>query len=446
MTKKTIWILALALVVAAVAGSFDLLFTPRWVYEINIAGNTVGYLSTLEEYESIIQDICTQAEERWDCDLVMNETVQANRVRLWSTHTSPEAVRAGIEDVATYSASGWAMVVDGETVALVDSQQTALELIEEVEDYFQPQGTNRTLVSTEILEDVRIEKRPINPEFVMERDTVLALLLSGQEEISTYVVRRGDTLSGIARSYNTSVAGLRDANLSVTSDTIQIGQVLNLEFSSAILHVNTVEELQVTETIARPVKYQINPDMSVREDKVLKVGSDGRRKVLYQVERVNGVEVRRRQLSSTVTHQPVGKVVQTGMGHWPARPTGMFRFPLNAGSISSPFGNRRNGFHRGVDITAARGTPIHAAASGTVRTRSHSSSYGNYVVLEHDDGYSTLYAHASSIANSVRPGQKVVRGQVIAWVGSTGFSTGPHLHWEVNHNGQLQNPMNFFAN
>ena len=136
----------------------------------------------------------------------------------------------------------------------------------------------------------------------------------------------------------------------------------------------------------------------------------------------------------------------TGIGYWPARPTGMFRFPLNQGRISSPFGNRKSGFHRGVDIATARGTPIYAAASGTVRTRGYSSSYGYYIVLEHSDGYSTLYAHVSSIADSVRVGKQVVRGQVIAWVGSTGFSTGPHLHWEVSRHGQLVNPMNFFGN
>jgi murein DD-endopeptidase MepM/ murein hydrolase activator NlpD len=124
----------------------------------------------------------------------------------------------------------------------------------------------------------------------------------------------------------------------------------------------------------------------------------------------------------------------------------MFRFPLNQGRISSPFGNRKSGFHRGVDIATARGTPIYAAASGTVRTRGYSSSYGYYIVLEHSDGYSTLYAHVSSIADSVRVGKQVVRGQVIAWVGSTGFSTGPHLHWEVSRHGQLVNPMNFFGN
>lgn len=446
MDKKTIWILALAAVALVVAGSLYLLYCPRWVYEVKVNGETVGYLSTLEEFQDQIRDIYAEAEAQWNCDLIMNETVTATRVRLWSAQTAPGAVRAAIAKAATYSTSGWAIVVNGETVALVDSQDTAQEILAEVQGHYQPKAANRTLVSTEIQEDVRIEKRPVSPEQVMERDAVLALLLSGQEEIRTYVVQRGDTLSGIARSFSTSVARLRDANPDISGDNIQIGQVINLEMSSALLHVKTVEELRVTETIKRPVVYQANPDMTVREDKVLQAGSDGARDVLYRVEKINGVEVRRKQVSATVIRQPVNKVVMTGIGYWPARPKGMFRFPLNRGRVSSPFGPRKSGFHRGVDIATSRGTPIYAAASGTVRTRSYNSSYGYYVVLEHGDGYSTLYAHASAIADSVQVGAKVVRGQVIAYVGSTGNSTGPHLHWEVRRNGQLYNPMTFFGN
>lgn len=446
MAKKTIWILALALAVSVCAGSFYLIYTPSSVYEVSIDGNCVGYVNSLEEYESLVGDICIQAQEQWDCDLALNETVKATQVQVWSAPVSPQTVRAEIENVATYTATGWAMVVNKKTVALVDSEETALELLEEVKAHFQPQSTKRKLISTDIVEGISIEKRPINPELVMERDTVLALLLSGQEEISTYVVQRGDTLSGIARSYNTSIPRLRDANPNINGETLQIGQVLNLEMSSAIIHVKTVEEVKVTETIKRPVKYQANPDMTVRADQVLQAGADGARSVVYHVEKVNGVEVRRQQKSSTVTRKPVERILKTGIGNWPARPNNMFRFPLNRGRISSPFGNRRSGFHRGVDIAVGRGTPIYAAASGTVRTRAYNSSYGNYVVLQHDNGYSTLYAHATAIADSVRVGGKVVRGQVIAWVGSTGFSTGSHLHWEVKRNGQLLNPMNFFGN
>lgn len=125
---------------------------------------------------------------------------------------------------------------------------------------------------------------------------------------------------------------------------------------------------------------------------------------------------------------------------------GRFIRPTNSGYyISSGYGSRWGSFHSGIDITAGGcyGAPIYAAASGTVITASSHWSYGNYVVIDHGGGYSTLYAHASSLA--VSKGQYVNQGDVIAYIGSTGQSTGPHLHFEVRVNGNTQNPSNWVS-
>ena len=98
--------------------------------------------------------------------------------------------------------------------------------------------------------------------------------------------------------------------------------------------------------------------------------------------------------------------------------------------------------HRGIDIGAALGTNVLAAEAGTVVTAGWNNSYGYYVTINHGNGYVTLYAHNSKLL--VSKGDTVTRGQVIAKCGSTGNSTGPHIHFEVALNGQLQNPMNYF--
>jgi len=443
--RKIISLLALALLLSGslIWGVTYFTSTPTWVYQVSFQGEPVGLVSSFEEYEQILEDVLQQAREQWDCDVSMNEEVRVVRVSSWdAAETNPTVVKANIADSATYTTTGWALVVDGETVVFVDSQETAEDLIQLVTAHYTSSETD--FVSATIQEDVEIKQRPIQPELLMDKDSALSMLISGQEELSTYVVQRGDTLSGIARSYNTSIDRLRDANPNVDERAIQIGQVLNLETSSAILHVRTVEEEQATETIPRPVKYKPNPDMSVRAEQVLEEGSTGTREITYLVEKINGTEIKRTKQDSKVLREPQTRVILSGIGYWPNRPTGMFRFPLNQGRISSPFGPRGSGFHRGVDIATKRGTPIYAAASGTVTTRSYNSSYGYYVSIKHSGGYSTLYAHATSIADSVRVGGEVVRGQVIAWVGSTGNSTGSHLHWEVKRNGQLINPLNFF--
>ncbi|MBS1783362.1 MAG: M23 family metallopeptidase [Bacteroidetes bacterium] len=101
--------------------------------------------------------------------------------------------------------------------------------------------------------------------------------------------------------------------------------------------------------------------------------------------------------------------------------------------------------HTGLDFAAAMGTPIYATANGVVEDASFDDGgYGNHVILNHGYGYETLYGHMVRI--KVRRGEKIKRGQVIGWVGSTGKSTGPHVHYEVIRNGQKINPVHFFFN
>ena len=124
---------------------------------------------------------------------------------------------------------------------------------------------------------------------------------------------------------------------------------------------------------------------------------------------------------------------------------GACEFRPTPGNISSGFGTRTDplgggtGFHAGIDIAVGSGTPIRACRSGTVTIAGWQGGYGNTVVIDHGGGMATLYAHQSSIA--VSTGQTVLPGQVIGYVGSTGRSTGPHLHFEVRMSGNPVNPM-----
>ena len=120
--------------------------------------------------------------------------------------------------------------------------------------------------------------------------------------------------------------------------------------------------------------------------------------------------------------------------------------PINGARLSSSFGKRRHpilGYrkmHSGVDFAAPTGTPILAAGSGTVERANRYGGYGNYIRIRHTDGYKTAYAHLSKFARGVKSGAYVTQDQVIGYVGSTGRSTGPHLHYEVHHHGKKINP------
>ena len=125
----------------------------------------------------------------------------------------------------------------------------------------------------------------------------------------------------------------------------------------------------------------------------------------------------------------------------------LIRKPVPIGSISSPFGWRVHpllGYrrlHAGVDYAAPKGTPIVAAGNGVIERAGPSSGYGNLIEIKHTNGYETLYGHQSAFAKGIAPGVPVRQGQVIGYVGSTGLSTGPHVHFEVRINGQPVDPL-----
>jgi murein DD-endopeptidase MepM/ murein hydrolase activator NlpD len=125
----------------------------------------------------------------------------------------------------------------------------------------------------------------------------------------------------------------------------------------------------------------------------------------------------------------------------------LLRQPVPNGKFRSPYGYRRHpilGYrkmHWGVDWAAPRGTPIIAAGNGIVESAGWESGYGKQTVIRHANGYVTSYSHQSKIPEAIKPGARVRQGQIIGYVGSTGLSTGPHLHYEVIVNGNFVNPM-----
>jgi murein DD-endopeptidase MepM/ murein hydrolase activator NlpD len=140
--------------------------------------------------------------------------------------------------------------------------------------------------------------------------------------------------------------------------------------------------------------------------------------------------IRAAQEQSSASSSPV--VSGNGQLSWPV-----------SGPVTSGFGIRWGRMHEGIDIAVGTGTPVHAASAGTVIYAGWMEGYGNLVVIDHGNGLSTAYGHNSSLASSV--GQTVSAGQVIAYSGSTGHSTGPHVHFEVRVNGSPVDPLGYLA-
>lgn len=240
--------------------------------------------------------------------------------------------------------------------------------------------------------------------------------------------------------------------------TLQKGYYLRSEISdsnkieAAIqnIGVKTVSVITSDVEIAYSKKTVKTAEEYVGYSKVTTEGQNGISRKTESVETVNGEEISRTQLSSEVIKEPVTEVKTVGTAKTKAsaaqrsseRSAG-FICPLKRGSftISSYYGDGRG--HKGMDLAADKGTPIYAVADGTVTSAGYDRNYGYNVVIKHSNGLSTRYAHASKLC--VSTGQTVSQGDVIAYVGSTGTSTGNHLHFEVMVNGNRINPISYIG-
>jgi murein DD-endopeptidase MepM/ murein hydrolase activator NlpD len=159
----------------------------------------------------------------------------------------------------------------------------------------------------------------------------------------------------------------------------------------------------------------------------------------YIHEEIEGLEAQSAELAAQIRQAQQGSA-SSAPQLVPSTGSGVLGWPVS-GPVVSGFGMRWGRMHEGIDITCATGTPVHAAGAGTVIWAGWRGGYGNLVVVDHGGGLSTAYAHNSSYASSV--GQSVARGQVIAYAGSTGNSSGPHVHFEVRVNGNAVDPLGY---
>ncbi|MFN3392385.1 MAG: peptidoglycan DD-metalloendopeptidase family protein [Meiothermus ruber] len=298
-------------------------------------------------------------------------------------------------------------------------------------------------------------------------------------DVRAYVVRRGDTVQSVARRFGLTMLGLVSANPSLQSlDRLEVGStlyiptgepglLLRLKQGETIqdlaqrfgLSVATVAKangldsptdvrpgdlillpgVQARTTYERLLQIQ-EAERKAREEEARRLAEERRKQEAERQKRL--AEAQRMQAQSRArVRQQAQSQPQLRRANAVVAAAG-YRWPLSNFTITTYFGRRGvfQRFHTGIDLAAPVGTPIYAARAGQVDTAGWSRyGYGLHVIINHGGAQETLYAHMSRIA--VRPGQWVRRGELIGYVGSTGWSTGPHLHFEVRVGGAARNPM-----
>ena len=330
--------------------------------------------------------------------------------------------------------------VDGEVIGVVKDEAALNEMLDQMQDQYVTENT----VSADFVEDLSVDYiySADNMMTVEEMHQALTANTTGE---TTYTVVKGDTYNGIAYANDMSLSDLMALNPQADINRLMIGDVVNVKEVIPTVSVETVEEVTYHEAIACPVETQEDSSMYKGDSKILVQGEEGEALVEATVTYVNGVEKERDIQSSTTLREPTTTIKAVGTKEKPKTASkGYFIWPIK-GKINSYFGGRyifgSYSYHSGLDIKASYGASIKAADGGTVTFAGWKGTYGNLVIITHDNGTQTYYAHNSSLL--VSAGEKVYQGQVIAKAGSTGRSTGNHCHFEVRVNGSAVNPLNY---
>lgn len=270
------------------------------------------------------------------------------------------------------------VTVDGENVALVDDEKTAEKVMEQVKSEYKNEATVNVRIREKTdVENMDLKNGDRKPEVLTEHEAARQLVEDG----------------------------------SVTVETVEV-----------VAEGKTLEYETVTTE---------SEELQPGEKQIIQRGENGFLIETKRIVKENGDQVSEEVIDEQVIAEAIPEIVISG--------TYVLSAPLSQMRITSGFGPRWGRMHNGVDLGMAAGSPVYAAKAGTVTHSGYSGGFGNLIKIDHGGGMETYYAHCSSLIAA--EGMTVEKGQLIATVGSTGNSTGPHLHFEVRMAGEPCDPM-----
>jgi len=270
-----------------------------------------------------------------------------------------------------------------------------------------PAQTAETITETKVTETAVTTFK----EELQEKDDLIKF------EWQQYKVKRGDSVSSIAKNYNVSIGAIIASNEIRNARTLQEGAVLKIPNIDGIPYQIKKGDSLTKIASSFNVPLEVILDVNDIKSDNIKAGET----IFIPGARMNDIDLK------------------LSLGE-------LFIYPLQNKYITSPYGMRKDplsgalNFHTGIDLRANTGTTVVAAMDGVVSVVAENWLYGKYIIITHDNGYKTLYGHLN--AYSVKQGDKVARGKKIGESGNTGYSTGPHLHFTIyDRNNKLVNPL-----
>ncbi len=410
-------------------------------FSVEVDDQVIGTVRAEDEFWKAVDFVREEVASTYQQELVFSENVKFKPVKADDMElTGEEGIIRNIRGLLDFQVKSVAIMVDGKEILLVKDMETAESVLESLKQTYTNEE-NAQYEEISFSESVELVEMVTEAGVVKSKEEAVQYITKGTDEEQIHEVADGDNSWTIAKKYNLSLDDIAKANPEINLERLKIGQKISLVVPTPFISILTKEYVELVETIPYETTYEDTSALYEGDRKIIAQGSEGQRELKAYIIKENGVVVNREVVEEKVIAQPTDKIVAKGTKPRPkTMATGAFSSPTR-GRLTSGFGMRWGSRHEGIDVAAPTGTPINAADGGKVSFAGKNGAYGNLVIVDHENGYQTYYAHNNSIL--VKKGDRVHKGQKIATVGSTGRSTGPHLHFEVRKGGKPINPLNF---
>lgn len=425
-------------------------YASNQVYAVYIEGVELGVVKDAREIELFVDDLVERCSDLYGLKLQLKESIVLKKEFRVDSEPNPERVRDILRNRVSFITSAYLISIDGEPFVPVAEEKDLEEVVETLKTTYAYNSAaeegSPVVFKVTILEDLQLEECTVPPESILTSEDIVALLIDKADtkadlllpdpavkpvvdaEIDPELEPEPGSGTDQQVMLSSNAALIRDISADLIFGLFSAEQPATEpvdDKSDLKIRVQTVEEVAVVQIIPFETENVEDHNMFVNESKITVEGINGKKEIVYHIVRENGVEVEQIVIEETILNEPENQIEAIGKKPLTLSGGGSFIWPVQGkGQVTNGF---RPG-HAAIDIYIESGTNVLAAADGVVFFDGWGGTQGNYLIIQHGD-YWTMYLHNS--ANLVKKGARVSRGQVIAKVGSTGRSTGPHLHFEV---------------
>ena len=440
----------------------------NFALKVTYNNSDIGYIES-EKVFSEAKDILEQRLEiggqSYSSDIVSEPEYKISVVKPNEISDSSEICEKIIENSDAGLITACGVYVDDKFIASVRNESDASSVFKSmISDYCSQNGIDRNSSDSlvDIVENISYVQGLYSEKTLMDSVSLKNYLSQKtKSESSKITVSNGDTASSLSSSYSLTLDQFMALNPQIDSSDTPLKADTKVNIIKSVPFVNV--SISKTEQVKKELKYNTIeiPTDSLYQGVKKKIsdGKNGEELVTNLITYLNGQKISTKTISRSTVIPAVAEQVYVGTRPIPHYVTlygvtpGTFIWPaVGVNQITSPFGYRNlfgyTKLHQGIDISGggALGKPVIASAAGTVESaRYNTSGYGCCIIIDHGNGLKTRYAHLLENSFMVSPGDVVAQGQIIALLGNTGNSTGPHLHFEIIYNGSVTDPLKYLT-